>query len=106
MKTHIKSINIKKKRKLSKLQLAYKGFLLGLLCKYGVDSPAKLNYEQKKKNFNTIKEKWQIKKAIIFDRELKKPVPLKKTQYTKVKISRPSIPLKPKANYKSKHVND
>lgn len=79
--------------------MAYKDFFLALLDNYGVDSPAKLNYDQKKEFFNTIKKEWRIKKATILKSELKKPAPSKKDQYAKVKVSRPSIPLEPKANY-------
>ena len=81
--------------------MAYKDFFLALLDNYGVDSPAKLNYDQKKEFFNTIKKEWRIKKATILKSELKKPAPSKKDQYAKVKVSRPSIPLEPKANYKT-----
>lgn len=87
------------KRKLSILQKVYKEFFLAMLDEYEVDSPAKLNYDQKCEFFTRIKEGWKVRKSKFAKEKVKKPVPSKKDQYAKVKVSRPSIPLEPKASY-------
>lgn len=87
------------KRKLSILQKAYKEFFLAMLAEYEVDSPAKLSYEQKRKFFTRIKEGWKERKAEIVKASVKKLPSSKKSQYAKVKVSRPSIALEPKASY-------
>jgi len=85
-----------KKRKLSILQKEYREFFLDLLAKYEVDSPAKLSHEQKKEFFTRIKNSWKERKAAIVSEREKKPPSSKKSQYAKVKASRPSIELEPK----------
>lgn len=51
------------KRKLSAIQIEYREFFLITLTRFGVNSPAKLDYERKKEFFNTIKDCWkEIKK--------------------------------------------
>jgi hypothetical protein len=84
------------KRKLSILQSAYKDYFLDMLNKYGVDSPAKLDYEQKREFFTNIKEGWKVKKVTLAKEKIKKRPLSKKEQYPKVKVSRPSIPIEPK----------
>ena len=87
------------KRKLSILQKAYKEYFLAMLEEYEVNSPAKLNYDQKCEFFNRIKEGWKVRKAGLVKAKVKKPAPSKKDQYAKVKVSRPSIPLEPNVAY-------
>lgn len=83
------------KRKLSLLQKAYKVLFLALLDEYEVDSPAKLNYDQKCEFFTRIKEGWKVRKVELVKEKPKKKPPSKKSQYAKVKVSRPSIVLEP-----------
>jgi hypothetical protein len=86
---------IKKKRKLSPLQKAYRDFFLSLLSEYNVNSPAKLNKELKKEFFNRIKLEWPEKKASLKKVKNIKPLSSKKEKYANIKISRPSIALEP-----------
>lgn len=86
-------------RKLSILQKAYKEFFLAMLTAYEVDSPAKLTYVQKGEFFTRIKEDWKERKAAIVKARKKKHPPTKKSNYSKVKVSRPSIALEPKVSY-------
>lgn len=90
------------KRKLSMLQKAYREFFLGMLDEYEVDSPAKLSHEQKREFFTRIKQGWKEKKAEIVTAKENETVPSKKSQYSKVKASRPSIALEPKVSYPKK----
>lgn len=89
-----------KKRELSILQQAYKNFFLAMLDKYEVDSPARLCYDQKREFFTKIKEGWKVKKATLAEEKIKRLSPSKKEQYSKVKASRPSIPIEPKQEAK------
>lgn len=81
------------------LQKAYREFFLGMLAEYEVDSPAKLSHEQKREFFTRIKQGWKKRKAAIVNSKEKKPASSKKSQYSKVKASRPSIALEPKVSY-------
>ncbi len=91
------------KREISVLQQLYKSMFLFCLSVYEVDSPAKLSYEQKKEFFNAVKEEWKILKKELAENErlrkkkLIKTSNSKKDGYSKIKISRPSLPLIPKA---------
>lgn len=84
------------------LQKAYREFFLGMLDEYEVDSPAKLSHEQKREFFTRIKQGWKEKKAEIVTAKENETVPSKKSQYSKVKASRPSIALEPKVSYPKK----
>lgn len=101
----MKTFNIKTARKLSPLQIAFKEFFLGMLDEYGVNSPAKLNREQKSAFFNRIKKEWRVRKAAMLKSEVKKSAPSKKAQYARIKVSRPSIPIEPKTKYRQKTVS-
>lgn len=116
------------KRKLSALQGSYRSFFLFCLGQYEVDSPAQLTREQKIKFFTSVKEDWKWLKAELADREAlakdrealakekealeeqnytlleetrTKKANVKKEQYSKVKTSRPSIPLTPNKKFKT-----
>lgn len=93
------------KRKLSILQLAYKEFFLAMLDEYEVDSPAKLNYEQKREFFTGIKEGWKVRKVNIAREKVRVSPISKKEQYSKVKVSRPAIALEPIVAYAQAAVN-
>jgi hypothetical protein len=86
---------IKKKRKLSPLQKAYREFFLSLLSEYNVDSPAKLNKELKREFFNRIKIEWQVKKAKLQKIKTTRAPATKKEKYASLKVSRPSISIEP-----------
>lgn len=83
-------------RKLSFLQKEYRNFFLESLENYGVISPAKLNYEQKREFFISIREGWKVRKAELIKPKVPKAAPSKKEGYAKIKISRPSVALEPK----------
>ena len=63
---------------------------------FGMDSPAKSGYEQKRDFFTNIKEGGKVKKATRVKEKVKKRAPSKNEQYQKIKVSRPSIPIEPK----------
>lgn len=84
------------KRGLSILQKAYREFFLGRLTRYGVDTPAKLDYEQKREFFIGIREGWKVKKVELTKSRVLMPPPSKKEGYAKVKVSRPPIAMEPK----------
>ena len=81
------------------LQKAYREFFLAMLAEYEVDSPANLSHKKKKEFFTRIKQGWKERKAEILTAKEKKPSPSRKSQYAKVKASRPSIALEPKVSY-------
>lgn len=87
------------KRELSTLQKAYKEFFLAMLAEYGVDSPAILSHEKKREFFTSIKEGWRVRKSEILKARTKNLPVSKRIDYTKIKASRPSISLEPKAAY-------
>ena len=89
------AVLIKKKRKLSALQKAYRDFFLSMLSEYNVVSPAKLNKELKKEFFIRIKVEWKVKKAKLQEVKAIKPIVSKKEQYASVPVSRPSIAIEP-----------
>ncbi|ASO05105.1 hypothetical protein [Arenibacter algicola] len=94
------------KRKLSILQKVYREFFLAMLVGYEVDSPAKLSYEQKREFFTRIREGWKTKKAEL-TRVEKKILPVsKKSQYAKIKVSRPPVSLEPKSVYKKPAIEE
>ncbi|MCR9226159.1 MAG: hypothetical protein NXH90_01890 [Flavobacteriaceae bacterium] len=70
-----------------------------MLASYDVDSPAKLDYDQKVEFFTRIKKDWKIKKILITKNEAKQVVPAQKALYTTVNVPRPSIPVEPKQDY-------
>lgn len=84
------------KRELSILQKAYREFFLARLAEFGVDTPAKLDFEQKREFFIGIREGWKIKKAELSKARVPNPAPSKKDGYAKVKVSRPPIAMEPK----------
>ncbi len=94
------------KRRLSYLQLAYREFFTTLLQEYGVTSPAKLSYEQKRVFFTRVKSDWKVKKAELAKTKLKTPPPSQKSQYAKIKVSRPPIALEPKAAFTQTHTSN
>ena len=87
------------KRKLSLLQKAYREFFLALLGEYEVDSPAKLTYTKKKEFFTVIKQGWKEKKAELTKPKERKTPLSRKSQYAKVRGTKPSIALEPKVLY-------
>jgi hypothetical protein len=90
------------RRKLSFLQQAYRDFFLSMLADFEVDTPAKLDYEQKRAFFIQIREGWKVKKSELIKPRVKTTPPSKKAGYANVKVSRPSIALEPKATYITK----
>lgn len=89
-------------RKLSFLQIEYRRFFLDSLANHGVDTPAKLDYEQKRAFFIQIREGWKVKKAKLIKPRVKTEPPSKKAGYATVKVSRPPIALEPRATYVTK----
>lgn len=73
-----------------------------MLIEYEVDSPAKLTYEQKREFFTRIRKGWKTQKAKLTRVENKIPTASKKSQYAKIKVSRPPVSLEPKAEYRKK----
>jgi hypothetical protein len=67
-----------------------------MLADFEVDTPAKLDYEQKRAFFIRIREGWKVKKAELIKPKVKTTSPSKKAGYANVKVSRPSIALEPK----------
>jgi hypothetical protein len=124
------------KRKLSALQGSYRAFFLFSLSQYEVDSPAQLSREQQIVFFTTVREDWKWLKTELAAREALakekqdaikqkedsagekeklegesqvKGTIVKKEQYSKVKASRPSVPLtsnKPSKSNSSNHVRE
>jgi len=117
------------KRKLSALQGSYRSFFLFCLGQYGVDSPSQLTREQKIIFFTTVKEDWKwlkeelkarealvkekealIKEEKISDKQKDalaeeiraKKAEVNKEHYSKVKTSRPSVPVTPNLKNKTK----
>ena len=83
-------------RELSFLQKAYREFFLDHLTEFAVDTPAKLDYEQKREFFIRIREGWKVKKAELIKPRDVNPAPTKKDGYARVKVSRPPIAMEPK----------
>lgn len=90
------------RRNLSFLQLAYRDFFLSMLADFEVDTPAKLNYEQKRAFFIQVREGWKVKKAELIKPRIKTAPPSKKEGYATVKVSRPPVALEPKVTYVTK----
>jgi len=100
------------KRKLSKLQKAYKEIFALMLEKFGVKSPADLTDEQKKSFFTNLEKAWKDKKEkVILEEKEEIPqekatkTPLKKEQYAIIKTSKPPIALEPNTKYSAPQVN-
>jgi hypothetical protein len=72
-----------------------------MLHEYNVDSPAKLNYNQKREFFTRIKIEWKLEKAKLTKPKTTKRPKSKKETYSKVKVSRPPIPIEPENKKKT-----
>lgn len=85
------------KRKLSFLQLAYREFFGRSLAKYDVETPAKLDYQQKMEFFTGIREGWKIKKAELLKIKAVTNTSnyFEKTKRATAKVYRSSVTLEP-----------
>lgn len=70
-----------------------------MLSEYKVDSPAKLSHGEKKEFFTRIKNEWKERKSEVVNPRKKRLPSSKKSQYAKVRVSRPSVALEPKVTY-------